>query len=83
MVTLYFYTKKDCPLCEEGLVLLKHLQSAYSFQIEERDIYTRDEWLEKYQIRIPVVEDEQGTVLDEGILSIIHLQEYFMKNKKE
>ncbi len=41
----------------------------FSIEIVERDIYTNDAWLEEYQIRIPVVEDEKGNVLDEGILS--------------
>ncbi|TMW72426.1 glutaredoxin family protein [Alteribacter natronophilus] len=67
--TLTFYTKKDCPLCEGGLALLLSLQEEYSFQVEEVDIYRNEADLEKYQIRIPVVEAENGAVLDEGILS--------------
>ncbi|MDG5786597.1 glutaredoxin family protein [Evansella sp. AB-P1] len=70
MRTLYFYTKTGCPLCDKGLATLKSLNgSKETFHIVERDIYKSDEWLEKYQIRIPVVEDDNGTVLDEGILS--------------
>ncbi|MCR6112068.1 glutaredoxin family protein [Bacillus sp. A301a_S52] len=74
-MTIYFYTKKDCSLCVEGLETLQKLQNKHHFSIEERDIYTQDEWLEKYQIRIPVIETEDGTVLDEGIISFNHLEE--------
>ncbi|WP_078594435.1 glutaredoxin family protein [Evansella clarkii] len=66
---LYFYTKTGCPLCDKGLDVTKDLQKKYSFEIIERDIYSNEEWLELYQIRIPVVEDENGYVLEEGIIS--------------
>ncbi|MBU9722225.1 glutaredoxin family protein [Bacillus alkalicola] len=66
---LYFYTKEGCPLCDKGLEILKMFKEDFSIEIVERDIYTNDAWLEEYQIRIPVVEDEKGNVLDEGILS--------------
>ncbi|MDQ0254592.1 glutaredoxin [Evansella vedderi] len=79
MVTLYFYTKTGCPLCDKGLATLKEFQKDYPFQIEERDIYERDDWLELYQIRIPVVEDENGSVLDEGILSYSTIYEKINK----
>ncbi|PYZ95799.1 glutaredoxin [Alteribacter lacisalsi] len=71
---LTFYTKKDCPLCEEGLVLLEMLKDEYSFEINEVDIYKDDVLLEKYQIRIPVVEAENGAVVDEGRLSLYTLE---------
>ncbi|WP_280769480.1 glutaredoxin family protein [Salipaludibacillus daqingensis] len=68
-MTVYFYTKIDCPLCEKGLDKLQALQKESFFDIEIRDIYTNDEWLEEFQIRIPVVTTTEGTVLDEGIIS--------------
>ncbi|UTR11707.1 glutaredoxin family protein [Evansella sp. LMS18] len=71
---LYFYTKTGCPLCDKGLDVTKGLQEKYSFEIIERDIYSNDEWLELYQIRIPVVEDENGNVLEEGIISSSSLE---------
>lgn len=53
--------KERCVLCDEAMILLQMLQHEYSFDIEERDIYAKDEWLELYQIVIPVIEvnDEQ------------------------
>ncbi|WP_096190201.1 glutaredoxin family protein [Evansella halocellulosilytica] len=74
-MTFYFYTKQDCPLCVKGLAVVKEIQQQYPFTLKIRDIYQNDEWLETYQIRIPVLEDVKGNVLDEGIISYYTLEE--------
>ncbi|UCZ52627.1 glutaredoxin family protein [Bacillus shivajii] len=79
MPTYYFYTKEDCPLCIKGLAVVKELQRDYRFDIEMRDIYKNDKWLETYQIRIPVLESDSGEVLDEGIISYYTLEEKLKK----
>ncbi len=56
MKTVNFYTKEICSLCEEAEALLLMFQQDFSFNIEMRDIYTNDDWLEAYHLRIPVVE---------------------------
>lgn len=78
-MNVYFYTKEGCPLCDKGLAILKEVQKDQPFRIVERDIYSNDYWLLEYQIRIPVVEDENGSVLDEGILSYATLSEKIHK----
>lgn len=55
MMDVIFYTKENCSLCEDAHALLTVLQHDYPFTIEERDIYTNDEWLEEYQLLIPYV----------------------------
>lgn len=55
MQNVIFYTKENCSLCDDARTLLDLLKNDYSFQLEERDIYTNDEWLEAYQLMIPVV----------------------------
>jgi len=50
-----FYTKDDCSLCDDAYALLKMLQREYSFTIEEINIHTDDQLLEKYQLLIPVL----------------------------
>lgn len=55
MININFYTKEHCPLCDDALALIEILQHDYSFSIEMRDIYSNDEWLEQYQLSIPVV----------------------------
>lgn len=56
MTHVLFYTKENCPLCEEAYSLLTLLQRDYIFTIEKRDIYTNDAWLEMYQLQIPYVQ---------------------------
>ncbi|WP_010098444.1 glutaredoxin family protein [Ornithinibacillus scapharcae] len=56
MEKIILYTKEVCSLCEDAEALLEMFQNDYEFEIEKRDIYTNDEWLEKYHLLIPVVE---------------------------
>lgn len=55
MRKLIFYTKENCSLCDDAKVLLDLLRHEYPFEMDERDIYTNDVWLEEYQLMIPVV----------------------------
>jgi len=59
--------KERCVLCDEAMTLLRMLQHDYSFDIEERNIYARDEWLELYQIVIPVIEVNGEQISGVGI----------------
>ncbi len=56
MNQVLFYTKENCLLCEDAMVLLELLQAHYQFEIEIRDIHKNDAWLESYQLSIPVIE---------------------------
>lgn len=53
---VYFYTKENCLLCDEALMHLKTLQHLHNFKLVTRDIYTKEQWLEAYQLTIPVIE---------------------------
>lgn len=53
---IIFYTKEKCPLCDDVRAMLELIRYDCPFEIEERNIYEKDEWLEKYQLQIPVVE---------------------------
>ncbi|SES69631.1 Glutaredoxin [Salinibacillus kushneri] len=59
---IIFYTKEQCPLCDEARGLLMLLQEEYDFDIEEKDIYQDDELLEKYQISIPVIQVDEEEI---------------------
>src|SRR5699024_8120220 len=79
MLQVYFYTKTHCPLCEDAKALLLLLQHDYPFNLEERDIYTNDAWLEAYQISIPVVE-MNGKQLDATEISYGTLERALKEN---
>ncbi len=55
MTVLTLYSKPECHLCEEALVVLHALQGELDFELLERDI-TADEALHRaYFERIPVL----------------------------
>ncbi|SHF85615.1 glutaredoxin family protein [Ornithinibacillus halophilus] len=62
MMKVIYYTKDNCSLCDDAKALLLMLQHDYPFELEERDIYTKDEWLEEYQLLIPYVQINQTTL---------------------
>lgn len=62
MLKVIFYTKENCSLCDDAGALLSALQQDYLFEIEERDIYTNDAWLEEYQLLIPFVTINEKTL---------------------
>lgn len=55
MQHVILYKKENCPLCDDAEALLDLLKHDYSFEVEERDIHSNDDWLEAYQLSIPVV----------------------------
>lgn len=58
-MTLILYSKPDCHLCEGLLEKLEQIQndphSALKFDLEIRDITTRDDWFQAYQYEVPVL----------------------------
>lgn len=56
MTTVYFYTKPACSLCDDAKLMLETLQDEYRIQVEERDIYANDQWLEQYHLIIPCIQ---------------------------
>lgn len=73
MKKIIFYTRNQCELCLDAKNLLILLQSEYSFQIDERDIETNDEWIEKYGLIIPVIE-LNGEIIQSGIIDMLDLE---------
>lgn len=51
---LILYSKPDCHLCEGLLEKLQALTQP-DFSLEVRDITTRPEWFDAYQLEVPVV----------------------------
>ncbi|HLR89288.1 MAG TPA: glutaredoxin family protein [Atopostipes sp.] len=81
MQKVIFYTKDVCSLCDDAYALLKMYQRDYQFEIEERDIYTNDAWLEEYQLLIPFVQINETTLNCEE-LNIVSLEEALKENMK-
>ncbi|WP_262366001.1 glutaredoxin family protein [Bacillus sp. E214] len=72
---IHFYTKKNCPLCEEAKDLLKILQRDMTFTLLEVDIYSNDKLLEQYGLMIPVVEINDQ-VIQYGRIDLDEIRRY-------
>lgn len=82
-IRVRLYMKENCPLCDDALRILEQLRKEKPFTIELIDIYTDDHWLEKYQLRIPVVAVNQQ-IIAEGIVHETALREaLFTDEEKE
>lgn len=59
---LILYTKPGCHLCEGLQEKLEQIENL-EFELEIRDIMTRDDWFEAYQYEVPVlyVTNHRGT----------------------
>ena len=68
------YSKPDCPLCTEGLHVLKIVQEDVPFSIKIINIEEDDEAHERYMLMIPVVE-VNNTVIQYGRLDYVTLFE--------
>jgi anaerobic glycerol-3-phosphate dehydrogenase len=53
-VKVILYSKSGCHLCEGLQEKLEQIQSI-AFDLEIRDITTRDDWFQMYQYEIPVL----------------------------
>ena len=53
--TVEILSKPDCHLCDEAKALLQALQASHSFTLQEVDITTDADLLERYREEIPVV----------------------------
>ena len=62
---LVFYTKPNCPLCDDARELLVELEVPKHFHVIEKDITQDDRLYEKYGLMIPVLE-WQGEILQYG-----------------
>ena len=52
---IQFFTKDECPLCDEARELLHCLESDFSMAVREIDITTDHTLFERYKTIIPVI----------------------------
>ena len=65
---LTLYGRARCHLCEEMFEDLQPLLASRAVTLEEVDVDTGDTLRERYGLRVPVLVDDDATVLAEGRL---------------
>lgn len=60
------YTRLACPLCEKGIALARQVFGDDAVSLVDIDLDLG--LLERYTDRVPVIETEDGTVIDEGLV---------------
>ncbi|RNF39339.1 glutaredoxin family protein [Planococcus salinus] len=69
-----FYTRQNCPLCEEAKLMIELVQEDFPLEYNEIDIESDDALHEKYMLMIPVIEKD-GEVLVYGNVGYVELLE--------
>ena len=60
---LTFYSKPNCPLCDEARDMLEDLNREFALVVTEVNIFGNPAIYEKYKYLIPVLELENGQVI--------------------
>lgn len=68
VTSIRFYTRQGCPLCDKAFEITRPLAEAAGVNIDVVDIDLDLDLLEAYNERVPVIETDSGTVIDEGIV---------------
>ena len=63
MIRLTFYSKPNCPLCDEARDMLDDLKRDFNLSVTEVNILSDPAIYEKYKYFIPVLELETGQVI--------------------
>ena len=67
-------TRQGCPLCDTGIALAHKVFGHGNVELIDIDLDLS--LLERYTDRVPVIEDADGKIIDEGIISEDVLRSY-------
>jgi hypothetical protein len=73
-VSIRIFTRRDCPLCDAGIALARDVLGSALIDLIDVDLDLV--LLERYGDRVPVIEDSDGMIIDEGIIDKNVLREY-------
>ncbi|RLE12703.1 MAG: hypothetical protein DRJ28_08620 [Actinobacteria bacterium] len=66
-VRVIIYTRQACPLCEKGIAAARSVFGGNQITLVDVDLDIG--LMERYTDRVPVIETEDGEIIDEGIIS--------------
>ena len=73
-VSIRIFTRQGCPLCDAGIALAREVFGSANIDLIDVDLDLV--LLGRYGDRVPVIEDSDGMIIDEGIISEGVLREY-------
>ena len=73
-VSIRIYTRQGCPLCDAGIALAGQVFGSANLELVDVDLDLA--LLQEYGDRVPVIEDANGTIINEGIIDKNVLQGY-------
>jgi glutaredoxin len=73
-MNVIIYTRRECPLCEKGIDLTERVFGAGHVALVDVDLDL--ELMKRYTDRVPVIETEDGVVVDEGTITESTLREF-------
>jgi glutaredoxin len=73
-MNVIIYTRRECPLCEKGIDLTERVFGAGHVALVDVDLDL--ELMKRYTDRVPVIETEDGVVIDEGTITESTLREF-------
>ena len=69
--------RRNCHLCDDAIEALNALADAFGLTSTIVDIDEHDHLVKEYGLRIPVIVDDDGRVLAEGLITVEHLVTVF------
>ena len=79
-ISVTFYTKAGCHLCEDARELLEEIAEETAYTLDETDIRSDPAVFEEYRYRIPVIIINQEMLL-EGRIEAVELARAFQEAK--
>ncbi len=64
---IVIFTRQACPLCDKGIAVARSVFGEDQITLVDVDLDL--ELMEKYTNRVPVIETEDGVVIDEGVIT--------------
>lgn len=61
------FTRQACPLCDKGIAVARSVFGEDRVTLVDVDLDL--ELMERYTNRVPVIETEDGVVIDEGVIT--------------
>ncbi len=64
---IVIFTRQACPLCDKGIAVARSVFGEDRVTLVDVDLDL--ELMERYTNRVPVIETEDGVVIDEGVIT--------------